>query len=192
MSIHTHSVIVVVWSANAHSRPANRSFRWLTVLHPVSFHSIQSGNPPRVKTAAHLMQDFCYRYKDNLSAGVIVAGWDPVDGGSVYSVPAGGMSIQVPFSIGGSGSLFIGKLVTVVTFERKTLHDSTVWTHPCVPMDNENFVISTHLAKPHCSQSLAFLCSVFSSTGDAATLTMLPLVSRTNFPIVDHPPSCPC
>ena len=89
------------------SKPANRSFRWLTVLHPVSFHSIQSGNPPRVKTAAHLMQDFCYRYKDNLSAGVIVAGWDPVDGGSVYSVPAGGMSIQVPFSIGGSGSLFI-------------------------------------------------------------------------------------
>lgn len=69
--------------------------------------SIQTGRPVRVKTAAHLMQQFCYEYKDMISAGVIVAGWDPVDGGSVYSIPSGGSCVKVPFALGGSGSLFI-------------------------------------------------------------------------------------
>lgn len=69
--------------------------------------SIQTGRPVRVKTAAHLMQQFCYEYKDQISAGVIVAGWDPVEGGAVYSIPAGGSCVKVPFALGGSGSLFI-------------------------------------------------------------------------------------
>jgi 20S proteasome subunit beta 1 len=68
---------------------------------------IQTGRPVRVKTAAHLMQQYCYEYKDMISAGVIVAGWDPVDGGSVYSIPSGGSCVKVPFALGGSGSLFI-------------------------------------------------------------------------------------
>ena len=40
-----------------------------------------------------------------------MAGWDPVDGGSVYSIPAGGSCLKVPFALGGSGSLFIYGLV---------------------------------------------------------------------------------
>jgi 20S proteasome subunit beta 1 len=74
-------------------------------------YSIQTGRPVRVKSAAHLMQRLCYKYKDQISAGVIVAGWDPVDGGSVYSIPAGGSCLKVPFALGGSGSLFIYGLV---------------------------------------------------------------------------------
>ena len=70
-------------------------------------YSIQTGRPVRVKTAAHLMQQYCYEYKDMISAGVIVAGWDPVDGGSVYSIPSGGSCVKVPFALGGSGSLYI-------------------------------------------------------------------------------------
>jgi 20S proteasome subunit beta 1 len=70
-------------------------------------YSIQTGRPVRVKTAAHLMQQYCYEYKDTISAGVIVAGWDPVDGGSVYSIPMGGSCVKVPFALGGSGSLYI-------------------------------------------------------------------------------------
>ena len=57
------------------------------------------------------MQRLCYDYKDRISAGVIVAGWDPVEGGSVYTVPMGGTCLKVPFAIGGSGSLFIYGLV---------------------------------------------------------------------------------
>jgi hypothetical protein len=35
-----------------------------------------------------------------LSAGMIVAGWDARDGGSVYALPLGGTLVKVPFSIG--------------------------------------------------------------------------------------------
>jgi len=40
-------------------------------------------------------------------AGLIVAGWDPLDGGSVWEIPLGGACIRQPFSIGGSGSSYI-------------------------------------------------------------------------------------
>ena len=35
-----------------------------------------------------------------LQAGLIVAGWDKREGGSVYALPLGGTLIKVPFSIG--------------------------------------------------------------------------------------------
>ena len=38
--------------------------------------------------------------QNNLSAGMIVAGWDARDGGSVYALPLGGTLVKVPFSIG--------------------------------------------------------------------------------------------
>jgi 20S proteasome subunit beta 1 len=40
-------------------------------------------------------------------AGVIVAGYDEVDGGSVYVIPLGGTCLKAPFAIGGSGSTYI-------------------------------------------------------------------------------------
>ncbi len=70
-------------------------------------HAVETGRPPTVKTAAHLMRKICYQNKDNLMAGVIVAGWDPVEGGSVYNIPLGGTCIKMPFAIGGSGSTYI-------------------------------------------------------------------------------------
>jgi 20S proteasome subunit beta 1 len=88
----------------------NITFLSLSVFLSGSY-SIQTGRPVRVKSAAHLMQQFCYEHKDKISAGVIVAGWDPVDGGSVYSIPMGGSCVKVPFALGGSGSLFIYGLV---------------------------------------------------------------------------------
>ena len=44
-------------------------------------------------------------------AGVIVGGWDPVEGGSVYNIPLGGACLPMPFAIGGSGSTYIYGLV---------------------------------------------------------------------------------
>ena len=35
-----------------------------------------------------------------LQAGLIVAGWDKREGGSVFALPLGGTLIKVPFSIG--------------------------------------------------------------------------------------------
>ena len=40
-------------------------------------------------------------------AGVIVAGYDEVDGGSMYVIPLGGTCLKAPFAIGGSGSTYI-------------------------------------------------------------------------------------
>ena len=48
-----------------------------------------------------------YAHKDRLSAGVIIAGVDDVDGPSIYEVSLGGSLIKQPFCLGGSGSIFI-------------------------------------------------------------------------------------
>lgn len=59
--------------------------------------SVETGRAPTVKTAAHLMRRMIYENKDNLMAGVIVGGWDAVDGGSVYNIPLGGSLVKMPF-----------------------------------------------------------------------------------------------
>jgi len=70
-------------------------------------HSLELDRPVRVSTAAHLFQAICYQNKDRLMASIICAGWDEVDGGSVYSVPLGGAKVKQSFTIGGSGSSYI-------------------------------------------------------------------------------------
>lgn len=40
-------------------------------------------------------------------AGIIVAGWDKYDGGTVYNIPLGGSLHRSPYAIGGSGSSYI-------------------------------------------------------------------------------------
>jgi 20S proteasome subunit beta 1 len=44
----------------------------------------------------------CYQNKDNLMAGIIVAGWDKKNGPAVYNVPLGGSLHKAPFAIGGN------------------------------------------------------------------------------------------
>mmetsp|Transcript_30814 Transcript_30814/g.64932 ORF Transcript_30814/g.64932 Transcript_30814/m.64932 type:complete len:244 (+) Transcript_30814:178-909(+) len=81
------------------------------VRHYLAQLAVETGRPPEVKVAAHLMRRLCYENKDHLMAGVIVAGWDPVSGGAVYNIPLGGSCIPMPFALGGSGSTFIYGLV---------------------------------------------------------------------------------
>ena len=64
-------------------------------------HSLEVEEAPLVKTAAQQFRQMCYRYRDQLSAGIICAGWDKRDGGQVYSIPLGGMCVRQPFAIGG-------------------------------------------------------------------------------------------
>ena len=72
-----------------------------------SFFRMELGVEPRVETAANLFKDICYNYRDSLLAGILVAGWDPLKGGQIYSVPIGGMCTRQKVSIGGSGSSYI-------------------------------------------------------------------------------------
>lgn len=60
------------------------------------------GERPPVHTVASLFQTVCYDNKDQLSAGIIVAGWDEHEGGQVYNVPLGGGIFRQPWSIGGA------------------------------------------------------------------------------------------
>jgi len=68
---------------------------------------IELGEEPQVKTAASLAQHICYTNKNALMAGLIIAGWDNVEGGVVYNISLGGSMVKQPFAIGGSGSTYI-------------------------------------------------------------------------------------
>ena len=44
---------------------------------------MQIDEEPEVKHAARIFQDLCYNYREQLSAGIICAGWDKKHGGQV-------------------------------------------------------------------------------------------------------------
>lgn len=44
---------------------------------------METNEPPQVKVAANLFRNMCYNYRDQLSASIIVAGWDKRYGGQV-------------------------------------------------------------------------------------------------------------
>ena len=53
------------------------------VRNQLEWHSVEFGAPPIVHTAAHLFKNISYQYRDSLTAGIIVAGWDKEKGGQV-------------------------------------------------------------------------------------------------------------
>ena len=77
------------------------------VSYRLGFYEMETNEVPEVRVAANMFRDICYNYRDQLTAGIIVAGWDKRLGGQVYTVPLGGMLIRQPFSIGGSGSTYV-------------------------------------------------------------------------------------
>ena len=68
---------------------------------------ISGGRTLPVASAATIFQKLCYMNKWNISAGIIVAGYDETNGGSVYSIPSGGSCVRLPYALGGSGSIFL-------------------------------------------------------------------------------------
>merc|ERR1711991_51953 len=77
------------------------------VRYYLEMHGIEIGELPQVATAASLFRKLCYENKNNLMAGIICGGWDPVKGGQVYSITIGGSLVKLPFALGGSGSIYI-------------------------------------------------------------------------------------
>ena len=45
-------------------------------------------------TAASLLKEMCYQYREDLMAGIITEGWDSQEGGQVSSVPMEGMMVR--------------------------------------------------------------------------------------------------
>ncbi|TGZ65957.1 hypothetical protein CRM22_005603 [Opisthorchis felineus] len=77
------------------------------VRYQLDFHRMQMNKDPTVLEAAVTCRSLCYSYRDDLSAGLFVAGWDESGGGQIYSIPLGGMLLKQPAVIGGSGSTYI-------------------------------------------------------------------------------------
>jgi len=73
----------------------------------IAEHQAEKNGPVDVSTAANLAMQLSYNNKNMLQAGLIIAGWDAHDGGSVYAIPLGGTLLKVPYTIGGSGSAYI-------------------------------------------------------------------------------------
>lgn len=65
------------------------------------------GEKPTTKIAASVFQEMCYNNKDQLTAGIICAGYDKHNKGTVYQIPIGGSVHQLDYAIAGSGSTFI-------------------------------------------------------------------------------------
>lgn len=72
------------------------------VKYHLNFLSIEMGEQPLVKTVANVFREICYANRDQMTAGIICAGWDKREGGQVFSIPLGGMCVKQPFAIGGT------------------------------------------------------------------------------------------
>jgi 20S proteasome subunit beta 1 len=77
------------------------------VQYQLDFLSAEMNEPPLVRIAANCVHRMIYEYRDDLLAGMIVAGWDKKLGGQVYSCPLGGLLVRQPVTLGGSGSTYI-------------------------------------------------------------------------------------
>ncbi len=53
------------------------------VKYQLEFHAIEMGREPTVAEAATVFRNLCYNYRDDLMAGIFVAGWDAENGGQV-------------------------------------------------------------------------------------------------------------
>uniref|UniRef100_A0A3Q0T2G4 Proteasome subunit beta n=1 Tax=Amphilophus citrinellus TaxID=61819 RepID=A0A3Q0T2G4_AMPCI len=76
------------------------------VNYQLDVHSTEIGEDPQVRSAATLVRNISYKYKEELSAHLIVAGWDRRGGGQVFAT-LNGLLTRQPFAVGGSGSLYV-------------------------------------------------------------------------------------
>lgn len=65
------------------------------VQYYIAQHQAEKNGPVDVLTAANLAMQLSYNNKNNLQAGLIIAGWDEHKGGSVYAIPLGGTLLKV-------------------------------------------------------------------------------------------------
>merc|ERR1712010_24940 len=75
-------------------------------------HAIELGQKGcSVRSAANSGCEISYSNKAWMNAGMIIAGWDKKEKEKVFVVPLGGTMMEVPFAVGGSGSIYINAFV---------------------------------------------------------------------------------
>lgn len=96
-----------IWCCRSGSAADTQAVADIVSYHLGMYGVQNGGDGPTTQTAAALFQELCYENKDQLSAGMIIAGYDKRHGGSVYSIPLGGSLHKQSYAIGGSGSTYI-------------------------------------------------------------------------------------
>lgn len=85
----------------------------------------QTGEEPLVSEAAAEIQNYVFNYRDQLLAGILVAGWDKQKGGQVYQIPLGGMCVRRSYAIGGSGSSYVHGFIREFYRENMNRNEAT-------------------------------------------------------------------
>ena len=98
----------------------------------IDSHVNEQGKLPHVKTAARLLQK--QMYEKSLEIGCIVAGWDPYEGGQVYSINLGGACIMRDYVLGGSGSGFIYGYVDANYKKNMSFEEAKAFCINCVSL----------------------------------------------------------
>merc|ERR1719453_2413959 len=102
------------------------------VINYLNQHAVEIGEQPTVNTAANLFRMIAYNNKDNLMAGLLIAGYDEKRGGQVYSIPLGGTLHPVPYACDGSGSGYIAGLIDEYYKPGMTKDEALAFVRKCV------------------------------------------------------------
>jgi len=102
------------------------------VINYLTQHVTELGEAPTVNTAANLFRMIAYNNKDNLSAGLLIAGYDEKRGGQVFSIPLGGTLHKVKFACDGSGSGYISGFIDANYREGMTKAEALSFVQKCI------------------------------------------------------------
>jgi len=102
------------------------------VINYLTQHAVELGEQPTVNTAANLFKKIAYENKDNLMAGLLIAGYDEKRGGQVYSIPLGGTMHKVDYACDGSGSGYISGLIDELYRPGMTKDEALAFVRKCV------------------------------------------------------------
>ncbi|CAI4231885.1 unnamed protein product [Auanema sp. JU1783] len=69
--------------------------------------SLRERSPVSVYRATQIFRWFLHKYRESLSASVLVAGWDANEGGQLFAIPLGGFVTRQRCTASGSGSTFV-------------------------------------------------------------------------------------
>ncbi|VDM61881.1 unnamed protein product [Angiostrongylus costaricensis] len=77
------------------------------VKYHIEAYSMLEQEPVTIYRGAQIFRKFLYNYRDQLSASVLIAGWDEKNGGQLYAIPIGGFVTRQKSTASGSGSTFV-------------------------------------------------------------------------------------
>uniref|UniRef100_A0A0N5AGL6 Proteasome subunit beta n=1 Tax=Syphacia muris TaxID=451379 RepID=A0A0N5AGL6_9BILA len=77
------------------------------VKYYIEVYSMMENEEVNIWRSAHIFRNFLYKYRDQLSASVLVAGYDEEQGGQLYAIPLGGFVSRQRCAASGSGSTFV-------------------------------------------------------------------------------------